>query len=146
MDYPSAKSPSVSAVMRGNVRRDTRPELALRSELWKRGLRYRVDMPLSVGGGLTVRPDIIFTRARIAVFVDGCYWHACPLHWRLPKHNVEYWTKKVERNRLRDIRVNEGLIQSGWAVVRLWEHDAVIAGADSIEEAVHLRGRLRVNR
>ena len=80
--------------MQANRRRDTGPERALRSELHRRGLRFRVDHPVRTGGH-TVRPDIVFSRARVAVYVDGCFWHSCPLHATLPKSNAAYWTPKT---------------------------------------------------
>src|SRR5690242_10941724 len=99
MDYPYPTSTAVSAVMRGNRKRDTRPELALRAELHKRGLRYRVDFPVAP---MRRRADVVFTRARVAVFVDGCYWHRCPKHGTQPRSNVTYWTRKLDRNVERD--------------------------------------------
>jgi DNA mismatch endonuclease (patch repair protein) len=85
-----------------------------------------------VASELWVRPDIVFTRARIAVFVDGCFWHSCPLHGRAPKSNVAYWTPKLEANRARDVRVDTALASEGWAVVRIWEHENVDAAADVV--------------
>ena len=98
-------------------RRDTKPEILLRSALWRRGLRYRVDV------NLPGRPDIAFTRARIAVFVDGCFWHGCPVHGRIPTSNLEYWDPKLRRNIGRDKENNEKLEEMGWKVLRFWEHD-----------------------
>ena len=107
--------------MMRNVRFDTRAELKIRSELHRRGLRFRVHTPLAIGGSV-VRPDVVFRRRRVAVFVDGCFWHSCPVHGNRPIHNNTYWDAKFERNSRRDRRVNECLSELGWRVVRIWEH------------------------
>lgn len=121
--------------MRGNRRRDTRPELRLRRALHARGLRYRVDYPVTTPTG-RVRVDIAFPRWRIAVFVDGCFWHGCPDHGTEPRHNAEYWRTKIARNRQRDQRNSEGLINAGWTILRLWEHEPVEHGVASVHEAI----------
>ncbi len=102
--------------------RDTVPELALRSELHRRGRRYRVDVPIVPG--TRRRVDIVFGRARIAVFVDGCFWHGCPEHGQRA-HDVNgwYWPEKIAGNRRRDADTDARLRAAGWAVVRVWEHD-----------------------
>jgi len=106
--------------MLANRGRDTSPELAVRRRLFKAGLRYRVDFaPL---GGRR-RADIVFTRKRVAVFIDGCFWHGCPIHATLPKRNDDYWTPKLKRNIERDIETNESLKAAGWQVLRFWEHE-----------------------
>lgn len=120
--YPHPQSQAVSDRMRRNGRRDTRPELALRSLLHRSGLRFRVDLPIKTPG-VTVRPDIVFTRRRLAVFVDGCFWHRCPAHGTEPRHNPSYWAPKFARNVARDRRVDAALIASGWRVLRAWEHE-----------------------
>src|SRR5262245_14469131 len=105
---PPPSSEAVRRVMQGHVRRETRPERALRSALHRLGLRYRVDLKL--GAGRTApRPDVAFTRARVAVFVDGCFWHGCPDHGVKPRANAEYWTAKVARNKRRDERNDNSL-------------------------------------
>jgi DNA mismatch endonuclease (patch repair protein) len=98
-------------------RKDTRPELRLRKALWARGLRYRL------GVRLPGSPDIVFIGPQVAVFVDGCFWHGCPDHYRSPKTNTEFWDEKIRRNRDRDARVDCQLHQAGWAVVRVWSHE-----------------------
>lgn len=103
--------------MRANPRRDTKPEIALRSLLHRRGLRFRKDLPIRLPER-TVRPDIVFTRQHLAVFVDGCFWHCCPIHGTRPKANTGYWRPKLERNVERDRIVNEQLRSAGWAVLR----------------------------
>ncbi|MCY4622412.1 MAG: very short patch repair endonuclease [bacterium] len=117
--------------------RHTEPELALRRELHRRGLRYRVDLPLP-GIGRT-RPDIVFTRIRVAVFVDGCFWHCCPDHQSHPKTNAEWWREKLGTNVKRDRRIDEALTAAGWEVIRVWEHEDVTAAADHVETAVRSR-------
>lgn len=92
---PSATSPAVSRSMVGNRRRDTSPELQLRSELHARGWRFRVDMRLATEGPAKPRPDLVFTRRKVAVFVDGCFWHGCPEHGSVPKSNRDYWLPKL---------------------------------------------------
>jgi DNA mismatch endonuclease (patch repair protein) len=108
--------------MRGNRRADTKPELSLRSALHRRGLRFRVHLPVIVGG-LRVVPDVFFPKARMAVFVDGCLWHRCPEHGTTPRSNAEYWSAKLARNVDRDRRVDEGLRMGGFTVIRVWEHE-----------------------
>lgn len=116
--------------MQQNRRRDSKAELSLRRTLHGMGLRYRVDLPV-VLGDRTVRPDVVFTRARLAIFVDGCFWHSCPLHGNEPKANTAYWGPKLRRNVERDKEVDAALAAAGWQVIRAWEHedpDAVAAG------------------
>jgi DNA mismatch endonuclease, patch repair protein len=115
------------SVMRANRRRDTGPERQLRSALHAAGLRFRVDMPIRPGGGRPVRPDIVFTRQRVAVFIDGCFWHGCPIHWSRSKTNTPYWDEKVLANRERDARTTAALKADGWTVVRVWEHEEIEA-------------------
>lgn len=111
-------------------RRDTAPELALRRALHHRGLRYLVDAPLP--GIPRRRADVLFPRARIAVFVDGCFWHACPVHATEPAANASWWRAKLEANVARDRDTDDRLERSGWAVVRFWEHDAMDPAADAV--------------
>ena len=122
--------------MRGNRRRDTAPEMAVRRHLHAAGLRYRVDWPIRLEGRRPVRPDVVFTRRRVCVFVDGCYWHGCPVHCRLPKANREYWAAKIERNRRRDLATDAALQAAGWTVVRAWEHEAPDVVAARVLDAV----------
>ncbi|MEA2495996.1 MAG: mismatch endonuclease, patch repair protein [Thermoleophilaceae bacterium] len=117
--------------MRGNRSRDTRPEIRIRSALHAAGARFRVNLPIFTSQG-RVRPDIVFTRARVAVFVDGCFWHGCPDHGTSPRANASYWTAKIARNRARDIRDQERLETDGWTVLRFWEHDAPDAAAAAV--------------
>lgn len=109
--------------------RDTRPELALRRHLHVAGLRYRVDRaPLP---DLRRRADLVFGPARVAVFVDGCFWHGCPEHGNQPKTNEAWWAAKLQRNRDRDADTDRRLLAAGWLPVRVWEHeDPAVAAAD----------------
>lgn len=109
--------------------RDTGPELRLRSELHRRGLRFRVHRP-----GLPGRPDIVFTRARIAVFVDGCFWHRCPQHGVMPKSNSEWWRTKLDRNVERDREKDDALRQMGWRPLHVWEHEDPMEAAGRVEQ------------
>ena len=126
---------STSRAMRSNRRTDTRPELALRSELHRRGLRFRKDFPVTVAGH-RARPDVVFTRARVAVFVDGCFWHSCPDHGRPPNSNKDYWGPKLARNVERDRIGDEALSAAGWAVVRVWEHTPSAQAAELVLETL----------
>lgn len=116
-------------------RRDTRPELALRHALHGRGLRYFVDRaPLAEDRRR--RADLVFPRARVAVFVDGCFWHGCPEHTRLPTANAEWWAAKLEGNVSRDRETDARLAAAGWRVVRVWEHEPVEEAASRVEALV----------
>lgn len=119
---PLPSSPHATSTMKANRRRDTKPELRLRSLLHKQGLRYRVDKRVVVSD-VPCRPDILFGKAKVAVFVDGCFWHACPKHGELPQSNREFWKEKLRRNRERDLRQTAALERAGWRVIRIWEHE-----------------------
>ena len=126
--------------MRSNRRRDTGPELALRRLLHAAGLRYRVDAPIRTERRL-VRPDVVFTRRRLAVFVDGCFWHQCPEHGTRPKDPTGYWTPKLQRNVERDRETTEAPEQAGRVVLRTWEHvPPVDAAAQVIRQVAGLSG------
>jgi DNA mismatch endonuclease (patch repair protein) len=115
--------------MQSNRRRDTSTERLMRSALHRRGLRFRVDRPIRVEGARPIRPDVVFSTARIAVFIDGCFWHGCPEHGTIPTTNRGYWLPKIEENRSRDRRHTSALEDGGWTVVRVWEHEdpAIVA-------------------
>ena len=112
--------------------KNTGPEMLLRKALWSRGLRYRIHYKI------TGSPDIVFPGKKIAIFVDGCFWHGCPEHGSRPKKNSEFWEKKISKNRSRDQKVTKELSASGWHVLRFWEHeikndlDSVIQKIDSV--------------
>lgn len=129
----SAKSAQMSRVRR----HDTGAELAIRRVLWSRGLRYRVHTSIPEIG--RSRPDITFSRARVAVFVDGCFWHRCPDHGTMPKTNAAWWREKLEKNVRRDRSVDNALKQAGWEVIRIWEHEDPAVGASRVEAVVRSR-------
>lgn len=115
-------------------RRDTAAELALRRELHRRGLRYRVVYPLPGQRRRTI--DVAFTKVQVAVFVDGCFWHGCPEHGTKPRSNSEWWRTKLEANRARDEDTDRLLAELGWTVVRIWEHEPAEFAADRVESVV----------
>lgn len=117
--------------------RDTAPEVALRRELHRRGLRYRVEFPLPIPRR---RADIAFPKRRVAIFVDGCFWHGCPVHVTSPKTNGDWWTKKLAANKCRDEDTNARLEAAGWVVVRMWEHEDPRIAAKLISTVVRGRG------
>jgi DNA mismatch endonuclease, patch repair protein len=121
--------------MKANRRSDTKPELALRSALHALGYRYRKDFRLDLPAR-RVRPDIAFTGRKVAVFIDGCFWHACPDHGSQPKNNEWYWSPKLARNVERDRAADAALAQAGWTVVRLWEHVPVAEAVAQVIAAV----------
>lgn len=123
-------------IMQRNRRRDTAPELALRSVLHRRGMRFRVDHPIRVAQGRPIRPDVVFTRAKLAVFVDGCFWHGCPIHGTTPSTRTGYWIPKIHANRERDTRNTETLEACGWRVIRVWAHEDPETAAARIATAV----------
>jgi DNA mismatch endonuclease (patch repair protein) len=119
--------------------RDTAPEKAIRSALHNRGLRYRVDVkPLK---NLNRRADIVFRSAKLAIFVDGCFWHGCPIHGTQAKANAEFWQLKIEQNQERDANTNDRLEDAGWKVIRVWEHEDPIEAAEKIHQFVRERQR-----
>lgn len=129
-----SSSSAASGRMRSNRSRDTKPELSLRSELHSRGLRFRVDLKPETS--LRTRADIVFTRARVKVFVDGCFWHGCPEHGTSPRANARFWREKIAANKKRDARATRDLQRHGWAVVRVWEHEATHDAADRVCKAI----------
>ncbi|MFB7341514.1 very short patch repair endonuclease [Streptomyces hydrogenans] len=116
-----ASSPGTRRSMQSNKGRDTKPELALRRAVHALGLRYHVsERPIPA---IRRTADLVFSRARIAVFLDGCFWHACPEHFTVSRTNPEYWAEKAEKNRARDRQTDTILQEAGWAVLRVWEHE-----------------------
>ncbi|MFC2458793.1 very short patch repair endonuclease [Actinobaculum sp. oral taxon 183] len=130
-----ASSEQTRRSMQANRSRDTKPEIAVRRLLHAHGLRYRVDArPLP---DLRRRADIVFTRLKIAVFIDGCFWHGCPEHGTAtPKSHSDYWQEKIARNRERDAETNRALVDAGWVVLRYWEHEGAQEVAEAIEATV----------
>jgi DNA mismatch endonuclease (patch repair protein) len=135
---PKASSAAVRHVMLENVGRETKPERKLRSLLFRSGLRFRKDYSPVPNERVTV--DILFPRQRICIFVDGCFWHGCPLHFEIPKTHSSWWQEKIEDNRQRDARQTRLLTALGWTVIRMWEHeikeDSISAKVRKIKEFV----------
>jgi DNA mismatch endonuclease (patch repair protein) len=130
-------SEAVSGRMSRLGQRDTAPELALRRALHGRGLRYRVHQaPLA---GVRSRADIVFGPARVAVYVDGCFWHSCPIHGTAPRANADFWSKKLARNRQRDRETDVTLRREGWISIRVWEHEDMSTAAERIAGIVQER-------
>ncbi|WP_415972488.1 very short patch repair endonuclease [Rhodococcus sp. 077-4] len=120
-----------SARLSKQKRRDTKPEVALRRALHRRGLRYFVDRaPLK---GMRRRADLVFPRRKVAVYVDGCFWHSCPVHATKPRNNAQWWADKLAANVARDRDTDEKLLEQGWRVVRIWEHEDPTVAADRVE-------------
>lgn len=137
---PPSTVAGVRASMQSNRRAGTKPERELRSQLHRVGLRFRKDHRLDLAAG-RVRPDIVFTRIKVAVFVDGCFWHGCPDHGVQPRSNDWYWGPKLARNVERDRAADALLADEGWLVVRVWEHEPVVAAASRVKSAVAQRRR-----
>jgi DNA mismatch endonuclease, patch repair protein len=133
--YPGPTSAAATKIGRANGRRDTGPELSLRRELHRLGLRYRVDLAVRVGLPRAVKVDVAFTRAQLAVFIDGCFWHSCPEHLHMPKSNRSYWIPKLQANAARDRRVNVAFDDAGWAVLRIWEHEDMSIAAHRVHQS-----------
>ena len=130
-----ASSPGVRRNMKANKGRDTSPEMAVRRAAHALGLRYRVSTrPVAT---LRRTADLVFVKAKVAVFVDGCFWHGCPQHHTVAKTNAEFWAAKVRRTKERDAETNRLLAIAGWSVVRIWEHD------DPVDAAVRLATLVR---
>jgi DNA mismatch endonuclease (patch repair protein) len=128
--------PERRRIMAANRRRDTGPELRLRSSLHRDGLRFRVDYPIPVHGRRPIRPDVVFTRTQVAVFLDGCFWHGCPEHGSAPAANASYWAPKIARTRERDREADRLLSEAGWTVVRVWEHVPLGEATRLVHEAL----------
>jgi DNA mismatch endonuclease, patch repair protein len=129
-----ASSPAVRRTMQGNRSRDTAPEVRLRSALHRAGFRFFKNRRPQQSS--SCRVDILFPRPRLAVFVDGCFWHGCPQHGTQPRVNAEWWNAKLERNRARDQRNDIELEQSGWRVLRIWEHETVGEAVRQVQHAL----------
>ncbi|QLL08640.1 very short patch repair endonuclease [Mycobacterium vicinigordonae] len=126
----------MAAVKRVN----TKPEIALRSMLHKLGYRFRVDFAIRVSGKI-IRPDVALTRWKVAIFVDGCFWHMCPQHRTMPATNADFWKQKLEGNAARDKDQNQLLTDAGWLVVRIWEHESLDDAVYEVQRAIDQRRR-----
>ena len=134
---PQPLNETIKKRMLSTKRRDTGPEREIRSRLHAVGLRFRVDMiPMK---GLRSRADLVFRGARVAVFVNGCFWHGCPAHATWPKNNAAWWREKLEANRARDERVDATLRDAGWKVFRIWEHEDPAEATEQVARAVRAR-------
>lgn len=135
-------SVAVSERMSRQAIRDTLPEMALRKELHRRGLRFRVGRkPLST---LRSTADIVFGPAKVAVYVDGCFWHSCPQHATRPATNGAWWDAKLMRNQVRDRAIDRALQDADWVVIRVWEHEDPIKAADRVVATVRYRSPRKV--
>lgn len=133
-----ALTEAVSSQMRRQRTRDTHIELALRSELHRRGVRFRVHRRLLHDVRREV--DIVIPKCRIAILVDGCFWHSCPIHGTVPSNNEEFWRRKLAENRKRDRDTDTRLAEAGWTVVRVWGHEAPDESASNICGLMAARG------
>lgn len=139
MNVVVPSSVAVSARMSRQASRDTAPELAVRRLLHAAGLRYRVNWPVPTMRRRTI--DIAFTRVRVAVLIDGCFWHGCPVHATRPKANAEWWREKLARNVARDLETTARLTDEGWTVLRFWTHESPDAMAERIAATVERERR-----
>ncbi|MGH3902636.1 MAG: very short patch repair endonuclease [Pseudonocardiaceae bacterium] len=132
-----ASSPGTRASMQSNRGRDTKPEMALRSAAHALGLRYRVSArPLP---NVRRTADMVFTSSRVAVFLDGCFWHGCPVHHTVAETNADFWAQKVITNRARDRDTDRRLTDAGWTSIRVWEHEDPHEAASKIRKIVEER-------
>lgn len=115
------RDPLTKSQIMARVRREgTEPEMLIRRALWRAGVRYRIGIRIE-----GVRADLVFPRQKVCVFVDGCFWHACPIHGTMPASNTPFWTDKLNGNVERDQRQTKRLVEAGWRVLRFWEHDTI---------------------
>jgi DNA mismatch endonuclease, patch repair protein len=134
---PKPSSEVVRRRMMHTPQRDTPPEIKVRKILYQMGLRFRVDVPPI--NGLRCKADIVFFGPKVAVFIDGCFWHGCPIHGTWPRANAQFWRNKIEGNRARDKRITRELRRAGWGVIRVWEHENPVRSAAGIAKSVHCR-------
>jgi DNA mismatch endonuclease (patch repair protein) len=136
---PKAAAPATRLRMSRTRQRDNALELSLRSALHRRGLRFRLHRRILQGSTRTA--DIVFPRERLAIFMDGCFWHGCPVHGSWPKRNADWWRNKIEANRLRDRDTDARLAAGGWDVLRIWEHEKLEEAAERVKAALIKRSR-----
>jgi len=136
---PKSRSVAVRNVMRANRGVDTGPEIRLRSLVHKAGLRYAIDVRPEAD--INRRADLVFRAAKVAVFVNGCFWHGCPKHYSSPKSNKRYWSEKVRRNRARDVETRLLLKRRGWRVLVFWEHQPAQSCSERVVSVVSERKR-----
>ena len=127
---PEASSESALRRMQAAKTKNTAPEIALRSLIYHQGFHYRIDArPLKE---FNRRADIVFRSAKVAIFVDGCFWHGCPIHATQAKSNAEFWSFKIKQNRERDVDTTKHLEKAGWKVIRVWEHENPVKASEKI--------------
>lgn len=131
---PAASSPAALDRMRRQARTSTGPEMRVRQQLHAQGLRYRVQVPVPGMRRRTI--DICFQRVRVAVFIDGCFWHGCPEHATAPRANADWWRAKLDRNQSRDAETSAHLQRHGWTVLRFWAHELPADVAETVRAAV----------
>jgi DNA mismatch endonuclease (patch repair protein) len=134
---PKPLNEAVQTRMRNQRRRDTKLELTIRSQMHSGGFRYRVDYRPEKS--LRCRGDLVFTRRKVIVFIDGCFWHGCPLHATAPKNNASWWTEKLRANIDRDARNTVALQSLGWIVVRIWEHEPADIAVERLKVVLEAR-------
>lgn len=134
---PPPSSEAARNRMKAVRRKGTKAELELRAALIELGLDFEINRPPCPG--LRREADILFPQERIAVFVDGCFWHGCPIHGTMAKANAQFWKEKIERNKRRDADTNQRLREKGWCVVRVWEHVPPKIAAERIRDIVMKR-------
>lgn len=133
-DLPVQTNPVHSRRLRKQATKNTSPERTIRQLLYREGRRYRVHYPVPGMPRRTI--DIAFPRRRVAVFVDGCFWHGCAEHARSSRTNLEYWEPKIAGNRYRDLETQRHLEDAGWTVLRIWEHEQAFESVDRILTAL----------
>lgn len=138
---PHSSSELVERVMRANVGRETSPEFVLRTSLTQAGLKF--ETAVRPEQGIRCRADFVFRPEMVCVFVDGCYWHACPTHFSVPRTNTSWWREKIDANRDRDQRQTAVLRAHGWSVLRVWEHDLRASQIPVVIRAIRSRLRRR---
>ncbi len=121
-----------SEIMSKIKSKNTKLELDFRKKIWNKGLRYRLHY--NIHG----KPDLVFVSKKIAIFIDSCFWHKCPKHFRQPKSNKKYWIPKIKRNLTRDKEINKLLKKEGWKVLRFWEHDLLGNENNCLKKIIHI--------
>jgi DNA mismatch endonuclease, patch repair protein len=134
---PAPSSADAQRRMKATRTRDTKAEVLVRSALHQMGFRFRVDVRPEPS--IRRRADLVFRRAKVAVFIDGCFWHGCPDHATWPKANADFWRTKILTNQGRDIDTNQRLADRGWLVVRIWEHENPVEAASRVARILRER-------
>jgi len=138
-ERPAAITYIVSKAMRSMPEHSTGPEMIVRRLLFANGLRYRVQYPVPSASRRTI--DIAFPGKKVAIFIDGCFWHGCTVHRNIPAHNHDWWKNKIEQNRSRDRDTDKKLCDAGWIILRYWEHDSAERIASEVLVAIGTKGK-----